>query len=588
MKRVNAFLDRRLITILTFMALGLFVGMFMFYFSQHSTLLYGDGRSRLLTARRVFDSLTPGLTQLGALWPPFPQLLFLATVWNDFLFYSGISGSLVSIAFSTIATYLLAKMILGITQSKTAVIVTVLAFVLNPSLLYMGTTPMTEVIYVGLLVITTYFVWKWSTTEEIIFLPPAGITLIAATLTRYDGWFLTIFSAILMPLVVFLKRKSFGEIKGTFFLFSTIALFGLFLWLIYNQVIYGNMLRFAFGEGSTAAYAAGSLSVSLTKGHIIYSTLVFLSAASLNVGTISMIIILITFLIPIAARKFYLLIPILILSTPFMFNIISLYIGQSELVAKNLPPINLQNTRYALSVVPLAAISYGLLTNFLRRYGFLVSLFVILQFFILSTDLPVVFKEVLIGESSARSVERRNLPPWIRNNPIGGLTLISGFANDTIIFDARLPLKNVIYEGSGKYWQQAIHDPSSIAQRIVVSPEERDSVWRVSQEEKSFFNDYTLVFSGKTFRVYDLTAEKNSHIEIQPTPKIIQDATVTNEPAPSTTIESSQDVREHIVKYGESLWTIAKIYYGKGSEWSKILTPDQKKSIHPGDILIIP
>src|SRR3989344_3547275 len=135
MKRLNSFLDKHLVTLITLGALGLFVGMFMFYFSQNATLLYGDGRSRLLIARRVFDSLTPGLTQMGGVWPPFPQLLFLPTVWNDFLFYSGISGSIVSIIFGTIAVYFLAKMIFEITKTKIVVFMSMLAFLFNPSFL---------------------------------------------------------------------------------------------------------------------------------------------------------------------------------------------------------------------------------------------------------------------------------------------------------------------------------------------------------------------------------------------------------------------------------------------------------------------
>src|SRR3990167_10740354 len=108
MKRLNSFLDKHLVTLITLSALGLFAGMFIFYFSHNATLLYGDARARILIARRVFDSLTPGLTQLGSVWPPLPQMLSLPTVWNDFFFYSGLSGSLISILSATLATYFLA------------------------------------------------------------------------------------------------------------------------------------------------------------------------------------------------------------------------------------------------------------------------------------------------------------------------------------------------------------------------------------------------------------------------------------------------------------------------------------------------
>ena len=46
---------------------------------------------------------------------------------------------------------------------------------------------------------------------------------------------------------------------------------------------------------------------------------------------------------------------------------------------------------------------------------------------------------------------------------------------------------------------------SETVERIIVSPEERDSIWKVSQVKENFFNNYTLVFSGESFRVYDLS-----------------------------------------------------------------------------------
>ena len=43
---------------------------FLFYFRRDEILLYGDAVAHINIARRVFDSRTPGLLQLGTVWLP--------------------------------------------------------------------------------------------------------------------------------------------------------------------------------------------------------------------------------------------------------------------------------------------------------------------------------------------------------------------------------------------------------------------------------------------------------------------------------------------------------------------------------------
>ena len=45
---------------------------FLFYLRRGEILLYGDAVAHINIARRVFDSRTPGLLQLGTVWLPLP------------------------------------------------------------------------------------------------------------------------------------------------------------------------------------------------------------------------------------------------------------------------------------------------------------------------------------------------------------------------------------------------------------------------------------------------------------------------------------------------------------------------------------
>jgi hypothetical protein len=53
------------------------VGAAVWAFRNQTILLYADAHSHLLIARRVFDSLNPGLAQLGDVWLPLSHLLMV-------------------------------------------------------------------------------------------------------------------------------------------------------------------------------------------------------------------------------------------------------------------------------------------------------------------------------------------------------------------------------------------------------------------------------------------------------------------------------------------------------------------------------
>ena len=67
------------------------------------TLSHYDARGHLVVARRVFDSLTPGWQQIGAIWLPLPHLLNAIPVQVDAWYRSGASAVAISIASYAIA-----------------------------------------------------------------------------------------------------------------------------------------------------------------------------------------------------------------------------------------------------------------------------------------------------------------------------------------------------------------------------------------------------------------------------------------------------------------------------------------------------
>src|ERR1700733_14626116 len=86
------------VRLLAWMATCVSVFSFLSYFRNGDVLLYGDAVAHINIARRVFDSQTPGLLQLGTVWLPLPHLLMIPFLISQHMWQSGAGGSIPSMA----------------------------------------------------------------------------------------------------------------------------------------------------------------------------------------------------------------------------------------------------------------------------------------------------------------------------------------------------------------------------------------------------------------------------------------------------------------------------------------------------------
>ncbi len=262
-----------------------------YYYSENLTLAYNDARSHLNISRRVVDSLQPGLAQLGTVWLPLQHVLQLPTIWVDYLYHSGISGSLISILAFILSSYILAKIarVLGFSDFQSVLLLVV--FSLNPNLLYMQTSPMTESLLIFTLVFSTYYLLLWEKTGSIGHLIIAAFGVFLAVLARYDGWFFYLYALVAVFLVSLLK-SGFRRASANVVLFGAIPGFAVFLWLLWNQLIFGNFLEFMNGSFSAKAQqdillAEGRL---LTKGSLAQSAYTYALTVIENSGLLVVIL----------------------------------------------------------------------------------------------------------------------------------------------------------------------------------------------------------------------------------------------------------------------------------------------------------
>src|SRR5579863_741061 len=134
---------------------------FLFYFRRGDLLLYGDAVAHINIARRVFDSRTPGLLQLGTVWLPLPHLLMIPFLLSDSAWQTGIGGSIPSMCAYVLGAVGIFRLVRGALSfrsapngaARIAAWFAAVVYAANPNLIYLQTTAMTESLYLAL------FIW---------------------------------------------------------------------------------------------------------------------------------------------------------------------------------------------------------------------------------------------------------------------------------------------------------------------------------------------------------------------------------------------------------------------------------------------
>ena len=157
------------------------------YAALDLALSHWDARAHLVVARRVFDSLTPGWQQIGAVWLPLPHVLNMIPVQVDAWYRTGASGTALSVLSMAAGAGALASMLLRVTGSLSAAVAAPLLLLANPNVLYLQSTPMTEPMLFGTTLVALALTARWVDDGGGSTRAP-GLALAAACMTRYEAW----------------------------------------------------------------------------------------------------------------------------------------------------------------------------------------------------------------------------------------------------------------------------------------------------------------------------------------------------------------------------------------------------------------
>ena len=221
----------------------------VYFFHYSQTYVHIDAIAHVNKARGLFDNFTPGLKQLGSIWLPLPHVLIAPLAWFDVLWRTGLAGSLLSAACFVGTAWFLFGIALSSTGARVAAWLAFLFFVINPRLVYLFTTPMTEPLMIFCAAGLAYFLVRWVQTERWQSLALAATCACAGTLTRYEGWAIAAAAVALVFVIAPSRRWTMTT------LFTGGVCIGPLLWMLYNLAYFDDPLMFAFGRGSARDYA---------------------------------------------------------------------------------------------------------------------------------------------------------------------------------------------------------------------------------------------------------------------------------------------------------------------------------------------
>jgi Dolichyl-phosphate-mannose-protein mannosyltransferase len=418
------------------------------------TLYYGDAEAHLNIARRVLDSRTPGAEQLGTVWLPLPHVLMLPFVLRDNWWRSGLAGAIPSAASFVVAGAFLFAAARRLYASTAAGLTAALLFALNPNMLYLQATPMSEAIFAAALAALLWATVWFRDSQSIWAVLAAAAASTAASLTRYEGWFLIPFVALY--LLIAARKKSHALV------FAVLAALGPLAWLAHNQYYFSNALEFYNGEYSPQAIYARQLAQGVhypTDHNWRQAIAYYLAAIQLTAGWPLVALGALGAVTALAKKIWW---PLLLLTLPPAFYVWSIHSGGTPLYVPALWPHSWYNTRYALAALPMAALSaaaiVALLPPKLHAIGAAGLVFAVAASWALA-GAPVCWKESAVN-SVARRAWTGEAAVYLAANYQPGDGIIYSFGDLTgVLREAGIPLREGLHQGNRPTWDAAVLRP---------------------------------------------------------------------------------------------------------------------------------
>lgn len=474
------------------LAIALSIGLFIWYDVHGYTVAFNDARIRAMISRRVVVSRTPGLAQLGATWLPLEFILELPLIWNNALFRSGIAASFPSMLAYVISAIYLYRTAFLLTSSRWAGWVAAAVLSLNPSLLYMQSTAMSETGSVCALVVSTYYALRLAQTYSAVDIVKCATAVAAGTLIRYENWALAI---TFVPVIAYIawRHGRYALAEAWTILYCLLAFAGCVAWVIYNAVIFHDPLLSFFYGNSNHTYYAGASAAELPARHNVW--IAFETYGYTVAQTVGWVIIvmgflgLVVFILRMRLRSTML--PAYLILVPFAFYWLVLYMGVNTESLPELGTGRYYNIRFGLMMIPACALFTAFFVAsvpMIRKLKHVLApatLATIVLMYIIGSTLqtPFVLSEALYGAGSEGRAVGQTQAQWLSSHYRGGNVLIT-YVNDPSMMFFMLTKygfsdRALITDANGWQFSQALAHPETSVTWIIMDADATNGASRI-------------------------------------------------------------------------------------------------------------
>lgn len=514
------------------MACSTAVSAFLFYYRHGEILLYGDAIAHINIARRVFDSRTPGLLQLGTVWLPLPHLLMIPFLISNAMWQTGAGGSIPSLAahvFGVLGIFRLTRSALSRTAHADGAVraagwTAALVYGANPNLIYLQTTAMGESVYLAFFVWAVVFYTEWVRGDRKA-VTKSALCLAAGCLTRYDAWLLAAAMAV-VAIALFFQRSSrsardWWPARSELIKFLAIVSAAPALWIAYNGVVYRNPLEFANGPYSAKAIELRTQSPQNTghpgTGNPVLAGKYFLKAAEINIAendwlarawVLLACVALVGGVLASRRSNGERMWPLVFLLVPLVFYTLAVAYGGVPIFVPSRWPFSHYNVRYGLQLLPAFAVALALIVYFAlqtTRWNLRIRLACVLAVFVLiGGSYRSIWRATPVSLAEARlNMRTRNqlqfeVARWLEKLPPESTILM--YVGDQVgaLERAAVPIKRTINEGNHRIWKR---------------PADPQGLWELALADPGKYADYVLAFDGDP--VWQAVHDKDLHVLVE-------------------------------------------------------------------------
>ncbi len=460
------------------------------YASLGLALSHYDAKAHLVVARRILDSLTPGWEQVGAVWLPLPHLANMIPVQIDFFYRTGLFAIVLSMTSHAVAAGSIAATVLAVTSSRAGALAAASLYALNPNVLYLQSTPMTEPMLFALTSLEVCLFTRWVVQGVLDRTGALPIVMIFACLTRYEAWPITAACLATSAFAWWRRGKPVRTLAtwyGRLLLFPVGAVLG---FMVFSRITVGEWFVSGgfFVPDETLRGQPAAVFAKIEEGVTALGGTWLLRLTLLS----AVVVVALSFWSPGRA-------PMLVALSLFAAGALPLAAYLSG------HPFRM---RYQLPLVVAAALEVGMAIGLLRRLAIVVAIAVVALVVVENRPFAEDAAMVLEAQLDRRAPERRHVTECLkaryRNGPV--MASMGALAHYMHEMSADgFAIRDFLHEGNGPLWDSAFtRGPGSLVEWVLLEEEAEggDAIVQRYRATPSLLDGFERICSGGGVALY--------------------------------------------------------------------------------------